>query len=52
MIKLSFTLAFFTALLSWLCYPGASEEYAYFHQGGRGEESFCYASEGMHFCVV
>lgn len=52
MIKLSFTLASFTALLSWRCNQEASEGYAYFHQGGRGEESFCYASEGMPFCVV
>lgn len=33
MLKLSFMLASFTALLSWLCYQEASEEYAYFHQG-------------------
>ena len=52
MIKLSFMLASFTALLSWLCYQEASEERAYFHQGGSGDESFHYASERMCFCVV
>lgn len=42
MIQLSFTLASLSVLLSWLCYQEALEEYPYFHQEQRGDESFCY----------
>lgn len=52
MIKLSFTLASLSVLLSWLCHQEALEEYPYFHQEQKGDESFCYASVRMCFCVV
>lgn len=52
MIKLSFTVASLSVLLSWLCYQEALEEYPYFHQEQREDESFCYASARMCFCVV
>lgn len=50
MIQLSFTLASLSVLLSWLCYQEALEEYPYFHQEQRGDESFCYVR--MSFSVA
>lgn len=50
MIKLSFMLASFTALLSWLCYREAAAEYAYIHQGG-GEMSHVNLLEGSFKCL-
>lgn len=49
-IKLSFTLASLSVLLSWLSHQEVLEEY--FHQEQRRDESFCYARAGMCFRVV